>query len=379
MSNAVIAGYVRSPFCPAIKGDLSKIRPDDLLASVVRGLISKTGINPADIEDLIAGCAFPEGEQGLNIARIAGFISQLPLSVAGTTVNRLCGSSMQAVHMAAGGIHMNAGKAFICAGVEAMSRVPMGGFNIMPNSALAERYPYAYVSMGGSAENIARRFNISRQEQEVYAVLSQAKAAAAQNAGNFADEIFPIFLNDKTVGKDGCIRSGVTSEQLAELPPAYEEHGSVTAGTSSPLADGAAAVLVLDEEYAQSRGIRPLAKIRSIAIAGCEPELMGMGAVAAASKALQRAGLTIQDIDVVELNEDFSSQAVACMRQMDMDIAKVNIDGGALALGHPLGATGARIIGKAASLLRRNCKQFALATQCIGGGQGIATILEAVQ
>lgn len=304
----------------------------------------------------------------------------MPLTVAGTTVNRLCGSSMQAVHMAAGSIQMGgAGQSFICAGVESMSRIPMGGFNIMPNAELAEKYPQAYVSVGASAENVARKFNVSRREQEVFAVLSQAKAAAAQNAGNLAGELVPISLPDKILDKDGCIRPGTTTEKLAELPPIFEEAGTVTAGTSSPFTDGAAAVLVTSESYARAYNIPMLARIKSIAVVGCEPELMGIGAVAAGFKALQRAGLTMQDMDVIELNEAFASQAVASIRLMDMDIAKVNIDGGAIALGHPLGATGARIVGKAATLLKRTGKQFALVTQCIGGGQGIATVLEAVQ
>jgi acetyl-CoA acyltransferase len=378
MPHVVIAGYARSPFSFAHKGELAKTRPDDLAAAVVRALVDRTKINPADIEDLIVGCAFPEGEQGLNIARLIGFIAQLPQSVAGATVNRFCGSSMQAIHMAAGSIQMGAGDAFICAGVESMTRVPIMGFNLMPNPALAEKYPEAYVSMGVTAENVARQHHVSRHEQEIFSVLSQAKASAAQNAGNLSAEIVPIHLQSGLLEKDGCIRSGTTIEKLAELAPMFEENGTVTAGTSSPLTDGAAAVLVASEDYARAHGLPVLARIKAIAVAGCAPESMGLGPIEATNKALQRAGLTMKDIDIIELNEAFASQAIACIREMDMDIVKVNRDGGAIALGHPLGATGARITGKAASLLKREGKQFALATQCIGGGQGIATILEAV-
>jgi acetyl-CoA acyltransferase len=378
MKEAVIVGYVRSPFHFANKGELIRVRPDDLAAAVVKALLAKTGVDPKDIEDLLLGCAFPEGEQGLNVARLIDLIADLPLSVAGATINRFCGSSMQAIHSAAGAIAMGAGEAFICAGVESMTRVPMMGFNPMPNPALNERMPAAYISMGVTAENVAKKYGISRQEQEAFAVESQAKATAARQAGKLQDEITPIQNGKDTVSSDGCIREGTTMEALAGLKPAFDEHGVVTAGTSSPLTDGAAACLVTSADYAKAHGLKPLAKVKSIAVAGCAPEIMGIGPVAATQKALKRAGLTINDVDVIELNEAFSSQALACMRDLKIDPTKVNLDGGAIALGHPLGATGARITGKAASLLKREGKQFALSTQCIGGGQGIATILEAV-
>jgi len=273
---------------------------------------------------------------------------------------------------------MGAGDAFICAGVESMTRVPMSGFNPMPNPVLAEQYPQAYFSMGITAENVARKYDISRKEQETFAVLSQAKAAAAQSAGKLNDEIVPVKTPDGMVDKDSCLRPGTTVEKLGELKPAFEEKGSVTAGTSSPLTDGASATLVTSEDYARANNLPILARIKSIAVAGCLPEIMGIGPVAASQKALKRAGLTISDIDIIELNEAFASQSLACIRDLGIDIAKVNLDGGAIALGHPLGATGARIVGKAASLMKREGKKYALATQCIGGGQGIATILESV-
>ncbi|WP_395022135.1 thiolase family protein [Dongia sp.] len=378
MKEAVIAGYVRSPFHFAHKGDLTRVRPDDLTAAVVKALIAKTGIDTKEIEDLLLGCAFPEGEQGLNVARLIALIADLPQSVAGATINRFCGSSMQAIHSAAGAIALGAGDVFICAGVESMTRVPMMGFNPMPNPALNDRLPAAYISMGTTAENVAKKYGITRAEQEAFAVESQAKASTARQAGKLTDEITPIQNGKDQVVSDGCIREGTTLQTLAGLKPAFDEKGVVTAGTSSPLTDGAAACLVTSAEFAKAHGLKPLAKVKSIAVAGCAPEIMGIGPVAATQKALKRAGLTINDVDVIELNEAFAAQALACMRDLKIDPAKVNLDGGAIALGHPLGATGARITGKAAALLKREGKQFALSTQCIGGGQGIATILEAV-
>ena len=378
MKSVVIAGYARSPFHFAKKGDLTRVRPDDLAAQVVAALVERTKVDPSTIEDLIVGCAFPEGEQGFNVARLIGFLAKLPLSVAGTTVNRFCGSSMQSIHMAAGAIQLGAGDAFICAGVESMTRVPMMGFNPMPNAELAKAYPGAYMGMGQTAENVASRYGISRAEQEAFAVESHKKAAAAQAAGKLEAEIVAIKGPNGLVAKDGCIRAETTAESLAGLKPAFDEKGTVTAGTSSPLTDGASATLVCTEEYAKTHNLEILARIKSVAVAGCDPEIMGIGPVAATKKALARAGLKIADIDIIELNEAFSSQSLGCVRDLDIDLTKVNLDGGAIALGHPLGATGARITGKAASLLKREGKRFALSTQCIGGGQGIATILEAV-
>jgi acetyl-CoA acyltransferase len=378
MNAVVIAGYARSPFHFARKGDLAKVRPDELAAQTVAALVQRTGIDPEDIEDLIVGCAFPEGEQGLNVARLIGFLAKLPISVAGTTVNRFCGSSMQSIHMAAGAIQMGAGEVFIAAGVESMTRVPMMGFNPLPHPGLARDMPQAYVSMGQTAENVAAKYRIARAEQEAFAVESHRKAAAARDAGRLADEIVPIRAAAGVVEQDGCIRADTNADALAALKPAFDENGSVTAGTSSPLTDGAAATLVCTEDYAKAHGLAPLARIRAIAVAGCAPEIMGIGPVGATRKALKRAGITIDQIDIVEINEAFASQSIACLRDLEIDPARVNPDGGAIALGHPLGATGARITGKAAALLKREGRQFALATQCIGGGQGIATILEAV-
>jgi len=378
MKNVVIAGYVRSPFHFARKGQLAKVRPDEIAGQVVRDLVKRTGVDAKDIEDIIMGCAFPEGEQGFNVARIIGFLADLPISVAGTTVNRFCGSSMQSIHMAAGAIQMNAGDAFICAGIESMTRVPMAGFNPSPHPGLYQSFPAVYMAMGETAENVARKYGIGRKEQDEFAAASQKKAGAAQNAGKLKDEIVAISQGNLRVEEDGCLRPDTTAEILAGLEPAFDKAGTVTAGTSSPLTDGAAATLVCSEEYAKAHGLKVLARIRSIAVAGCPPEIMGIGPVGATKKALERAKLSIKDIDVIELNEAFASQSIAVIRDLQIPLDRVNLDGGAIALGHPLGATGARITGKAAALLQREKKQFALSTQCIGGGQGIATVLEAV-
>jgi acetyl-CoA acyltransferase len=376
--NVVIAGYARSPFHFAGKGDLASVRPDDLAATVVTELLKRTGVDANDIEDLILGCAFPEGEQGFNLARLVVNIAGLPLSVGGVTVNRFCGSSMQSIHQAAGAIQMNAGHAFICAGVESMSRIPMGGFNPLPNPVLAKNYPQAYISMGETAENLSKKYQVSRERQEKFALSSQQKASAARAGGKLKEEIVPVTnAEGNLVSEDGCIRPETTAEALAGLKPAFDQFGTVTAGTSSPLTDGASATLVTSEEYAKAHGLKILARIRSIAVTGCAPEIMGIGPVEATRKALERAKLTIKDIDIAELNEAFAVQVLSVLQELGLDEAKINLDGGAIALGHPLGASGARIAGKAANLLKREGKQFALATMCIGGGQGIATVLEA--
>ena len=379
MKNVVITEFCRSPFTPAHKGQLTKVRPDDLMAQVIKGLLKRVDIDQEDIEDLILGCAFPEGEQGMNMARLLVFLSDLPTSVAGMTLNRFCGSSMQSIHIAAGAIQMNAGDVFICAGIESMSRLPMGGYNYMPNPILYDSYPEALISMGDTAENLAKQYSLSREVQEAFALDSQRKAYDAQQKGLFDDEIIAIETEKSgTVSQDGCLRPDSTAEGLADLKPAFNAKGSVTAGTSSPLTDGAAAVLVCSEEYADSHNLKKMARIKSIAVSACAPEIMGIGPVNASNKALQRAGLSLADIDIVELNEAFSAQSLAVLNDLPIPLNELNLDGGAIALGHPLGATGARITGKAASLLQRENKKYALATQCIGGGQGIATVLEAI-
>tara|TARA_B100000945_G_C20427394_1_gene621424 strand:- start:10605 stop:11729 length:1125 start_codon:yes stop_codon:yes gene_type:complete len=372
---AIIAGYARSPFTPAKKGALAKSRPDDIAAAVVDELLSDTGIDPSLVDDLVVGCAFPEAEQGYNLARIITFLSELPETVPGVTINRFCGSSMQAIHDAAARVNAGHGDAFIAGGVESMSRIPMTGFNPMPNPNLP---PVTMTSMGVTAENLSKLHKIGRDEQEQFAIESHARASAARDSGSFAEEIVPIETPNGTVAQDGCIRPGTDSETLARLRPAFDSKGTVTAGTSSPLTDGAAFVFVCSEEFAAEHGLESMARIKSAAVSGCAPEIMGIGPVEASKIALDRAGLSMEDIDIVELNEAFAAQSLAVIGELGLDHDKVNLEGGAIALGHPLGASGARITGKAAQLLKRNGGKHALATLCVGGGMGMATVLEQI-
>ena len=373
-TSVVICGYKRSPFTFANKGALTKTRPDDMVAEVIKGLIAETGVKTSDIEDILMGCAFPEAEQGFNIAKIVAQLAGLPDSVAGTTVNRFCGSSMTTIQMAVGYAQMGAGEVFICAGVESMTRIPMGGFNPMPNPAMQTSYPAAYMGMGETAENLAKKYSISRADQEKFALASQQKASAAQQAGKFKSEIVTV----NGVSEDGCIRPETTLETLAGLKLAFDEKGTVTAGTASPLTDGASAVLIATEDYAKKNKLPILARIKSVGVAGCAADIMGIGPVPATQKALIRASLKLSDMDIIELNEAFSAQSLSVIKELGADINKVNLDGGAIALGHPLGASGARITGKLATLLQRENKKYGLATMCIGGGQGTAIILEKV-
>ncbi len=374
MTHAVISAYVRSPFTQAHKGALADVRPDDLAVATLKGLIEVSGVHTNDIEDVLLGCAFPEGEQGLNMARLVVLLAGLPNTVGGVTLNRFCGSSMEAIHIAAGKIAMGSGEVFIAAGVESMSRVPMTGFNPLPNPDLYEARPESYMSMGLTAEHVAKLCDVSRERQEAFALESHRKAAQA----DFSSEIIAITTKHGQVDRDGCIRMDASAEALASLSPVFDDSGTVTAGTSSPLTDGAAAVLVTSEAYADKHNLPKLARIKACAVAGVEPERMGLAPVAASEKALKRAGLSVSDMDVIELNEAFAAQCVPCIAKLDVPEDRVNIEGGAIALGHPLGASGARITGKAAQLLHRSKGRYALATQCIGGGQGIATILEAL-
>jgi acetyl-CoA acyltransferase len=375
---ALITAYARSPQQFARKGPFAQLRPDTMAAQVVKGLLERTRLDPKLIEDVILGCAYPEGPQGSNLARIVGLLAGLPQEVGGMTVNRFCGSSMSAVQIAAAQIEAGIGDAYLCVGVESMSLVPQGGFNRSPNPEL-QSHTDAYISMGQTAENVAQRYSISRHDQEVMAVDSHRKAAQARQQGLLRDEIVPILLDSgELISEDGCIRPGTSLEALAALKPAFAVDGVVTAGTSSPLTDGASVVLVTSDTFAAQHGLNPLARVRAVATIGCDPAVMGIGPIPATRKALARAGLSAADLDIIEINEAFGSQALACIRELGLDMAKINIDGGGLALGHPLGATGARITGKAASLLARSKGRYALATQCIGGGQGIATVMQAL-
>ncbi|HMN87218.1 MAG TPA: thiolase family protein [Bauldia sp.] len=374
--DAFVAGYVRTPFTFARKGQLAAARPDDLGAHVVRALLERTGVPAGEIEDVVWGSAFPEGEQGLNIGRMVGLLAGLPHAVSGMTVNRWCGSSIQSVQAAAGMLAMGAGDAFIAGGCESMSRVPMMGFNPAPNPGFGRELTGDILAQGPTAERGAERYGIDREAQDRFALDSHRKAHAAQAAGRLDAEIAPFPAGDATVARDGCIRE-TSMDKLRDLRAAFVENGSVTAGNSSPMTDGASALLVCTAEFAKRHGLEPLARIESFAVAGCDPAIMGMGPVAASQKAMARAGVTIADIDYVEMNEAFASQAEACRRELAIPEEKLNVDGGAIALGHPLGGTGGRLVGKGASLLRRDGARRALATQCIGGGMGIAMVLEA--
>ena len=373
MYKSVIAGYSRSPFTMARKGDLIDVKPDIMLAEVIKNLVSKTKINPSEIEDVIVGCAFPEGEQGFNIGKLVTFLSGMDIKTSGMTVNRWCGSSMESIHIAAGKIAMGSGKAFICGGVESMTRVTTG-FNPMPFPKSETENPNVYFSMGITAENVAKKYNISRKEQQDFAISSHQKAHQAQSNGYFKNEITTI----NNCSTDGNIRPNSNQEKLDGLKLAFDQNGTVTAATSSPLTDGAATTLICEEQFAKDNNLDILARIVSTSVQGCDPDVMGLGPIGASQKALKRANLNINDIDIVELNEAFASQSLACIKDLGINSSKVNLDGGALALGHPLGATGARITGKAAELLRRENKKYALSSQCIGLGMGIATIIENV-
>ena len=376
MSSAVIVGFKRSPFTIAKKGELSLLRPEDILAQVIIDLVRSTQINKNHIEDIIAGCAYPEGEQGYNIAKIVTFMTGMPENVAGMTVNRWCGSSMQAIHNAAGCISMNAGDVFLCCGIESMTKVPINGLNYTPHPDLNKSNPNVYLSMGNTAENVAKKYNLSREQQQEFAISSHLKANYAKQNNYFKDEITKININEKIIDTDGAIRPNTTQEILNNLKLAFNDNGTVTAGTASPLTDGACATFICNENYAKKNNLNIIAKIIATAVEGCPPELMGLGPIKASVKALKRANLSIEDMDVIELNEAFASQSLACIKDLNIDLKKVNIDGGAIALGHPLGATGVRITAKAGQILKRQNKKYALATQCIGLGQGIATILE---
>ena len=373
MYKSVIAGYFRSPFTMAKKGGLIEVKPVNLLAEVIKNLVSKSKINPNDVEDVVVGCAFQVGEQCFNIGKLVTFLTGMDIKTSGMTVDRWCGSSMEAIHIAAGKIAMGSGKAFICGGVESMTRITTG-FDPIPYPYTETINPNVYFSMGITAENVAKKYNITRKEQQEFAISSHQKASEAQSKGYFNNEI-TIIGNCST---DGNIRPNSNQETLDGLKLAFDQNGTVTAATSSPLTDVAAVTLICEEQYAKDNNLDILGRIVSTSVQGCAPEFMGLGPIGASKKALERAKLSIKDIDIIEINEAFASQSLACIKDLEMEQKKVNLDGGALALGHPLGATGARITGKAADLLRRENKKYALATQCIGLGMGIATIIESV-
>ncbi len=385
MKTAVVVEACRTPIgrAHAEKGVFRDVRSDDLAVSVVRAIVERSGIDPAVVEDIVLGNVQQQREQGLNVARSVGLMAGLPIEAGGATVNRLCGSSLQAIAQASHAIVANAEDIQIVGGLEHMHHIPMDA-NIDLNPKLFTRTSKGALMMGITAEFLAQSQGISREAQDQFALGSHQKAAAATAAGEFAKEIVPVWgrneAGDRTlIEHDQCIRSDTTLEALAALPPAFMPGmGTVTAGNSSPLNDGAAALLVMSQESAQSLGLRPLAKIRATAVAGVDPAVMGTGPVPATKKALKRAGLTLADIDLIELNEAFAAQALACIQMLELDEAKVNVRGGAIAIGHPLGASGARIATTLLHAMHDRDVNIGLATMCIGVGQGIAVIFERV-
>ena len=395
MEDAVIVSAVRTPIGRANKGVLKDVRADDLAAVAVKADVERVPqLDRSLIEDVILGCAFPEGEQGMNLARLVGALAGLPETAGGVTVNRFCASSLQAVNMAAQNIMLGFGDVFVAGGVENMSRVPMGGFNpsynprlVKPREEDASSGPYqpleleygysSYIPMGITAENLAREYHISREAQDAFALRSHQRAIAATDNGTFKREIVPVPLpNGRLMEIDEGPRRDTSLERLATLEPAFIKGGSVTAGNSSPLNDGAAAAVLMSAQRARDLGITPLAKVHTMAVAGVRPDIMGFGPVPAMRKALQRAGMQLSDIDIIEINEAFAAQTLSVVKVMGIDEEKLNPHGGAIALGHPLGCSGARIIATLTNDLQTADKTFGIATLCIGGGQGLATIIE---
>ena len=380
MREAVIVSAVRTPVGRALKGSLANVRPEDLAALVVKEAVERVdGLSPEDVDDLVLGCAMPEGEQGYNIARQVLFLAGFPNSVPAVTVNRFCSSGLQTIAQAAERIIAGGADVIVAGGVESMTRVPMGGWKPSPHPGLLEGTPEAYMPMGLTAEEVATRYEVSRADQEAFAVESQKRAAAAIEKQVFSDEIVPVPLpGGGSLEQDELPRPGTTLEGLAKLRPAFSAKGTVTAGTSSPLSDGAAAVVVMSREKAESLGVKPLAVYRGFQVAGVDPEIMGIGPIAALPKLLDRTGVSLEEIDVIELNEAFASQALAVIRELGLDPAKVNPNGGAIALGHPLGATGAKLTATLLGELDRSGGRYGVVTMCIGGGMGAAGLFERV-
>jgi acetyl-CoA C-acetyltransferase len=380
MPEAVIVAAGRSPIGRANKGSLTTYRPDDMLGYVVQKVLEKVPeLPPDDIQDLITGCGFPQGETGMNVGRLAVFLSGLPMSVPGTTVNRFCASSLQAIRMGYHAIKSGEGRAFVCAGVESVSRVKtmpeMEDINtrLFGENAIAD----AYITMGMTAENVADKYGVTREEMDEYAYGSQMRATKARDSGIFDNEIITVATPDGTeVSQDDGIRPDTTVEGLAGLKPVFKEDGRVTAGNSCPLNDGAAAVVVLEAEYAKQLGIKPLARIVGSAVSALDPAIMGVGPIEACKRVFAQTGMTVDDIDVVELNEAFAAQVLPVSREVGWDMDKLNPHGGAIALGHPFGMTGARIMTTLLNDLQTLDKTYGLETMCVGGGQGMAMIVE---
>ncbi len=390
MREAVIVSAVRTAVGRAPRGSLRNTRPDDMAGWVVKEALNRaTGLKPGDVDDLVMGCSFPEAEQGLNVARLISYIAGLPYTVPGQTVNRFCSSGLQAIAIGAEHIMCGFADVIIGGGVESMSMVPMGGNKTVPNLKLIEAYPEGYTAMGVTAENVARKFGVSREEQDAFALKSHQKAAAAVKSGKFKDEILPIKVRTQEVSEDGKvtyreftfevdegIRADTTMEALSKLRAAFSTTGSVTPGNSSPLNDGASAVVIMSKEKAKSLGLAPMATFRSFAVAGVPPELMGIGPVEAIPKALKFAGVTLDQIDLFELNEAFASQALYCCRTLGLNMDKVNVNGGAIALGHALGNSGGRLTTTLVHEMKRRNARYGVVSMCIGFGMGAAAVFE---
>ena len=389
MKEAVIVAGARTPVGRAKKGTLANVRPDDLGALVVRETLKRAENYDGPIDDMIFGCAMPEAEQGLNVTRNIGALAGLPYNVPAITINRYCSSGLQSIAYGAERIMLGHSETVISGGVESMSMVPMMGHVVRPNSKLAETAPEYYMGMGHTAEEVAKKFGITREEQDAFAVRSHEKAAKAIREGKFEDEIVPVDVTLRQVGADNKlkersvqfttdegVREGTTTEVLSKLRPAFSMTGTVTAGNASQTSDGAAAVLLMDREKAEAEGFKPLLKFRSFAVAGVPPEIMGIGPVEAIPKALKLAGLSLSDIGLFELNEAFASQSIQVIRHLGIDEEKVNVNGGAIALGHPLGCTGAKLTLTLLHEMKRRNEQFGIVTMCIGGGMGAAGVFE---
>jgi acetyl-CoA acyltransferase len=391
MPESVIVSAVRTPVGRAPKGVLATTRPDDLAAIAMAGALDRVpGLDKAEIDDVILGCAQPEGEAGLNIARFAALRAGLPAEVPGVTVNRLCASGLEAIAQADMRIRTGADQVVIAGGAESMSMIPMGGSKPSPNPWLAENYPASLLTMGLTAERVARHYKVSREDQDVFALASHQKAVAAQAAGRFADELIPVTIttatpapkpgkpqvNETIFAADEGPRADTSPDALARLKPAFHAQGTVTAGNASQTSDGAAAAILMDAGRAKELGLEPLARLVAYTVTGCLPEEMGVGPIHAIPRALKLAGLSLEDIALIELNEAFAAQALAVIRTVGLDSAKVNVNGGAIALGHPLGCTGAKLTATLLSEMRRRQVRYGMVTMCVGGGMGAAGIFE---
>jgi acetyl-CoA acyltransferase len=394
MKEAVIVAGSRTAVGKAVRGNTKNARSDEMMATVIKDLMEKTEgkLDPVEIDDVIVGCAMPEGSQGLNFARVIALRAGLPTDVPGQTVNRFCSSGLQTIAMAANSIMVGQADVVLAGGAESMSSVPMSGHKISPNPYMSENDPNVYMSMGLTAERVASEFSVAREDMDEFAAASHAKAAKAVDAGYFAEEIVPFEWEETVIGEDGMpttvkmvlkedehLRRETTTDVLAGLKPVFKQGGSVTAGNSSPLSDGAAGVIIMSREKAEELGLKPLARFVGFAVAGVRPEIMGVGPIKAIPKVLEKTGMSLDDIDLIELNEAFASQSLAVIRELELDPAKVNVNGGAIALGHPLGCTGAKLTVQLINEMKRRGSKYGMVTMCIGGGMGAAGIFENLQ